>query len=67
MSATIRYEAEAKYPCLTAVGFDSKAWAKRIVYRFRKGAKDLLHIQIVFAHQALELEIPSSTTQGAES
>lgn len=58
MSVTIRNEAEAKYPFKTANGFDFKAWAKRFVYRYEKGDKTLLQVQIVFAHEALEKPLP---------
>jgi len=59
MSFTLKAEAEAKYPLKPANGgYDHKAWAKRFVYRFRKGDKTLLDIQIIFAHMALEIEVP---------
>lgn len=60
MSETIRLEAEAKYPVLTTAGRDHKAWAKRIVYRNERGAKDLKNCQIQCAYPALEMPIPSS-------
>lgn len=59
MSAVIRNEAEAKYPTKTTAGIDYKAWAKRFVYRYERGDKSLLDIQILFAHQALELPVPN--------
>lgn len=59
MSA-IRFEAEAKYPLLTTNGRDYQAWAKRLVYRFQRGDKTLMHIQIQFAHEALGIALPKS-------
>jgi hypothetical protein len=35
---------------------DHKAWAKRIVWREKKGDKTLLSIQIRFAHEALDIK-----------
>lgn len=58
MSLAIQAEAAAKYPNITAHGCDHKAWAKRFVYRFQRGDKTLLDVQIKFAHQALEIELP---------
>jgi len=58
MSAVIRAEAGAKYPTKTSAGIDYKAWAKRFVYRAERGDKGLLPIQVLFAYQALDLEVP---------
>jgi len=58
MSAVLVAEAEAKYPTYTANGIDHKAWAKRFIYRAERRDRDLLPIQILFAYQALELEVP---------
>lgn len=64
MSTVIRNEAEAKYPTKTSTGIDYKAWAKRFVYRAERGDKDLLHVQILFAYQALELPVPKTDFKG---
>lgn len=61
MSHAIRYEAEAKYPCVTTQGRDFKAWAKRIVHRFQRGDKTLMQCQIQFAHEALEIPLPKAS------
>lgn len=59
MSLVLQKEAEAKYPFNSKEhGTDYKAWAKRLVYRYQMGDRNLLHIQISMSHQALEIEIP---------
>jgi hypothetical protein len=58
MSAQVKAEAEAKYPIHTSNGFDHKAWAKRFIYRAERNDKTLLPIQIQFAYQAFEMEVP---------
>lgn len=63
MSAVIRAEAEAKYPTKTSAGIDHKAWAKRFVYRAERGDKSLLHVQVLFGYQALDLEVPQPQNQ----
>lgn len=60
MSHAILFEAEAKYPLNTTQGRDYKAWARRIIHRFERGDKDLLPIQITFAHEALDMPPPKS-------
>lgn len=60
MSHVLKAEAEAKYPSVTSNGWDHKAWAKRFVYRAERRDKTLLPIQITFAYQALEMEVPKT-------
>jgi hypothetical protein len=56
MSLVLESEASAKFPINPAGGGrDHKAWAKRILYRFDKGDKDLLQLQIQFAQMAMGL------------
>jgi hypothetical protein len=56
MSALLIGEAEAKFPFRHSTGVDCKAWAKRINYRFERGDKDLLPVQITFAQMALGIK-----------
>lgn len=53
MSVQIQLEAAARYPVLTTVGRDDKAWAKRILFREERGDTSLLSIQVRFARDAL--------------
>lgn len=63
MSAVLIAEANAKYPTKTTAGVDHKAWAKRFVYRAERGDKSLLAVQVLFAYQALDLEVPQLQNQ----
>ena len=63
MSYQLKYEAEAKYPMQTTNGCDYKAWAKRIVYRAERRDKSLIWVQILFAYQALDMEVPKIEAQ----
>lgn len=56
MTHALRAEAEAAYPLHTVERTDHKAWAKRIMYRYERGARDLSPIQVDFAHEALGIE-----------
>jgi hypothetical protein len=59
MNALIRSEAEARFPFkLSGGGVDYKAWAKRFVFRFERGDKTLLPVQVQFAYLALDLDPP---------
>lgn len=59
MSAALMAEAAALYPRFPASGGeDGKCWARRVIYRFERGDKDLLSIQILFAYAAFEMEVP---------
>lgn len=61
MSAQIRAEAESRFPFkLAGGGVDNKAWAKRFVFRFERGDKTLLPVQIQFAYLALDLDPPAT-------
>lgn len=62
MSALLQAEAEAKYPWRLTNGVDDKAWAKRFVYRFEKGDRTMLPIQVQFAYLALEKTPPDSNS-----
>lgn len=48
--------ATAAFPFHLVNGTDHKAWAKRIMQRFERGAKDLEMVQITLAHEALGIE-----------
>lgn len=58
MSAVLLREAQAKFPYNTVNGYDSKAWAKRIIYRHERNDKSLLPIQIPFAYAAMGKSVP---------
>lgn len=58
MSDRIRQAAEAAIPYATTHGADAKAWAKRFVYRYEKGDKTLLPVQVQFAYMALGMDPP---------
>ncbi len=59
MSTALRLEAEAKYPKNLAGGaVDHQAWAKRIVYRFEHGDRDISKIQIAQAREAIKAHEP---------
>lgn len=49
-------EALAMFPMNLTSGRDSKAWAKRILYRLERGDKTLLAVQIKFAQMAMGIE-----------
>ena len=49
-------EANDHYPLRTTQGYDHKAWAKRIMYRFERNDNDLLQVQITFAQTALDIK-----------
>lgn len=55
MSLALEIEAKARFPFRHSSGVDCKAWAKQINYRFERGDKDLLPVQITFAQMALGL------------
>lgn len=59
MSLAIRMEAEAAFPTKSVRGPDYTAWAKRIVFRHERGDTSLIHVQIRFAYEALNLELPN--------
>lgn len=61
MSLSLQLEAEARYPVVTVNGRDLLAWAKRIVWRHEHQDRDLLHIQIQFAYEALGRDMPKSS------
>lgn len=56
MSAMLEAEAAAKFPFRHSAGVDCKAWAKRFIYRFERGDKSLLPVQITFAQMALDIK-----------
>lgn len=60
MSALL-HEAAALYPVLTTNGRDYLAWARRIIYRHQRKDADLLHVQVQFAYQALNMAPPKDT------
>jgi hypothetical protein len=53
MSVQLQHEAAAKFPYNTPVGYDYKAWAKRILWRQEQGDKELIPIQVKFAQEAI--------------
>lgn len=56
MSIVLTKEAEAMHPLVSNGQTDFKAWAKRFIYRYERGDKELTHIQIRFAHEALDMK-----------
>lgn len=60
MSQKLEQEATTLYPSFIGAVRDDKAWAKRFVWRYRQGDKELSSIQIQFSHQALGLDPKAS-------
>lgn len=60
MSLSLQLQAEARYPVVTVNGRDCQAWAKRLVWRHQHQDRDLLHIQIQFAYEALNMDMPKA-------
>ena len=56
MSIALETEAKLVHPLVVNGQTDCKAWARRFIYRYEKGDKELTHIQIRFAHDALEMK-----------